>query len=217
MAQIASRSSASEVAVATIWWQRTNRQHDFTLEAGPSFCLGCHATRTGTRAAVAVGKAHRDCHGCHGDDPHAPTPAPPCGTCHADQARTAPPGHGACAQCHEPHAATLRPRATTCAGCHADRTGGVHRGVAGGCATCHRAHGPRGVASPPPCASCHPRAALPALHASAGHSTCADCHRSHGPVPSGDRASCLSCHKDQTGHEPAAARCTSCHPFGDAR
>lgn len=191
-----------------------HRPHQLTLAAGSSSCLGCHATRTGSRAAIVPGDAHRECAGCHGDDPHAPAASPPCAACHAAQGSTVPPGHAICTTCHEPHGATLRRRAASCTGCHADRAAGPHRAIDGGCARCHRPHGPGRVASPPPCASCHARSALPLLHASAGHALCSDCHRSHAPTPS-DRAACLRCHVDRRDHEPAAISCTGCHPFGD--
>lgn len=189
-----------------------HRPHAFTLTGGASFCLGCHATRTGSRPAIAVGNAHRECARCHGDDPHAPQAPPPCATCHVAQGSTVPRGHATCVACHEPHGATLRGRAATCTGCHADRTTGPHRDIEGGCARCHRPHGPGRVASPPPCASCHERAALPLLHASSGHQLCNSCHRSHAP-PASDRASCLRCHQELRDHQPDAASCTACHPF----
>jgi hypothetical protein len=192
-----------------------HRQHDFELTAGATFCLGCHATRVGPRAAIAVGDAHRDCTRCHGGDPHAPKAPPACGTCHADEADTAPDGHADCVRCHEPHGATRRRRAKTCTGCHADRDDGPHRGVDGGCRTCHRPHGPGGVASPPACTTCHDRP-LPRLHAERGHGTCSDCHQSHAPPPT-DPQTCRRCHTDRRDHEPDAASCLGCHLFGDGR
>jgi hypothetical protein len=194
-----------------------HEEHQFKLTARPALCLGCHAGRVGGSAAVATSTGHAECSNCHGTDPHDPATPPKCGTCHGDQAKSAPAGHATCTECHDQHAGKLRPRVATCTPCHADRLAGPHRGVDGGCVTCHRAHGPDGVASPPACATCHDRNGLPLMHQQKGHATCTDCHQPHAPPPSG-RDVCLRCHTDRRDHEPDSTSCTSCHPFtGESR
>lgn len=172
-------------------------------------CASCHAD-----LARDAGK-HAQCASCHVDT-HAPATAPPaCATCHKPEASSAPRGHAQCASCHSPHAPKKTP---ACATCHTGEAKTKHGALA--CATCHRPHGPRGIATPPSCASCHldRRGATPGpqpvkLHAAKGHADCATCHTSHEARPKDDRATCLACHKAQTNHEPAAARCATCHPF----
>jgi hypothetical protein len=189
-----------------------HRQHAFKRTFGASFCLGCHANRVGARPAVAPSQGHRDCGQCHQRDPHDPATPPACGTCHAEQASTAPAGHATCAKCHDVHAGTLRPNVATCVGCHADRKRGPHVNIPGGCERCHRPHAPGANAKPPSCATCHDRSKLPGMHAAQGHATCTSCHQPHGATFP-DRATCLGCHADRSTHEPTATSCIGCHTF----
>jgi hypothetical protein len=187
--------------------------HHFTRPAlEPGFCLGCHTTRAGRRAAIVVSAGHADCSACHDRTPHAPATAPPCATCHTDQATTAPAGHATCESCHEQHSGALLRGAASCTSCHPNARQGPHRDLDGGCNQCHRPHGPGGVPEPPACISCHQRSALPGAHLVAGHDTCTDCHASHG-TPRTDPASCRGCHGDLRDHEPQAASCIGCHVF----
>ncbi len=191
-------------------------------------CASCHLAIAG-----AVRSGHAACASCHVDASHAPraaltTSAVACAGCHAGEQRTAPAGHRRCVACHSPHDGAVRPEAA-CQNCHADRLRGhgaptsaapprpelaLRSHAARSCATCHRAHGPAGPAAPPACATCHQPAALPALHAATPrHQDCSTCHRAHEATGRGDRQTCLTCHQDRRQHEPAAPRCTACHPF----
>lgn len=194
----------------------------------PPSCQSCHVA-----ISRAVRPGHADCASCHVDASHAPraaltTSAVACASCHAGEQRTAPAGHQRCVTCHSPHDGAVRPEAA-CQNCHADRLRGhgappssspprhelaLRSHAALSCATCHRAHGPAGPGAPPACATCHQPTALPALHAATPrHQDCAACHRAHESAGRGDRATCLACHQDRRQHEPAAPRCTACHPF----
>jgi hypothetical protein len=192
--------------------QACHKPHDFTPPDRRTLCVGCHAREV---TLAATSKGHGDCSSCHGASTHAPAKAPACGTCHANEASSAPPGHQKCISCHEPHAGSVPPR-TVCTSCHANKAAGPHAAVPGGCATCHRAHGPHGVATPPACTTCHAHDRLPALHAVPAHADCATCHSSHDP-PRADRAACTStCHVDRRGHQPQAPVCSGCHVFRSA-
>jgi hypothetical protein len=169
----------------------------------------CHTRQV---AATKRTTGHRNCLECHENAPHGPAPPPACGTCHTEQAATAPGGHRDCSACHTAHDGGLRQK--TCTTCHVQRQDDRHARLRGGCATCHRPHGPKGVATPPVCTDCHTRSALPNLHRLPGHASCRDCHTQHGPPPAGRRADCLTCHAAQVDHEPAATACIGCHPFG---
>ncbi len=169
-------------------------------------CGACHTDEAGKAR-----KDHQNCVRCH--EPHGTQVKKSCAECHAAEASTAPTGHQPCMSCHDQHSTLVtRP----CEDCHADRAAGVHAPVPGGCLACHRPHGPDGKASPPVCTSCHDSTRLPLLHQVPAHQQCTTCHRSHGEQPNRKRASCVACHKDRTTHEPTAAMCFGCHPFGGA-
>jgi hypothetical protein len=63
--------------------------------------------------------------------------------------------------------------------------------------------------------TCHAPVQLRGLHRVPQHAACESCHLAHDAKPRGDRASCLVCHRDREHHEPTAATCTGCHPFGN--
>ncbi len=179
-------------------------------------CATCHAAQATASSHGAARAGHGSCTACHTGGPHAPATAPPaCATCHPVPAKTAPRGHQRCTDCHQSHAGDLRP-GTTCATCHRDQAARGH-GTRGACDSCHRPHGPGGPTSPPTCTSCHPADRRPGLHRGRGHDRCETCHTSHEQRPKSDRATCVTCHKDRVDHEPGAASCGACHPFGDGR
>jgi hypothetical protein len=63
--------------------------------------------------------------------------------------------------------------------------------------------------------TCHAPVQLRGLHRVPQHAACESCHLAHDAKPRGDRASCQVCHRDREHHEPTAATCTGCHPFGN--
>lgn len=168
-------------------------------------CTGCHVRQV---FQLTGHPGHSRCEGCH--EPHRPGRPVDCATCHTAQATTAPAGHADCSSCHEQH---TRGRRAACASCHAEKTATPHMAVVDGCLDCHRPHGPGGSPSPRNCQSCHDPTALPSLHRIEKHQSCTDCHGVHQPTVPG-RDVCLACHTEQIDHEPAAATCNGCHPFG---
>jgi hypothetical protein len=181
-------------------------------ESKLALCTDCHANES---ARVADNKGHHDCTVCHGTSTHQPAPAPPCSTCHTQEAASAPAGHQKCALCHEPHSGQRVQAAATCTSCHQNKTQVLHANLSTGCETCHRAHGPDGVAAPPACSTCHASNKLPALHAVPAHASCSECHSSH-TTPRSDRETCTAtCHQNRRDHQPQAAVCTGCHVFRD--
>jgi len=186
--------------------------HRFTAATAPA-CSTCHARETAA-AVTAGGHGHSDCKACH--QPHQPkAPRPACGSCHVEEAKTAPAGHADCQLCHEAHP-TSRSPAKACTTCHAQKKSGPHAAVA--CVNCHRPHGPDAPAGPagpadkPACSSCHAASTLGGMHAVSGHTTCESCHGAHKP-PSSSRETCLACHADRKDHEPTAPVCSGCHGF----
>jgi hypothetical protein len=190
-----------------------HKPHAFTASSAPA-CASCHAKETAAGIA-AGGRGHGECKACH--ETHAPKAArPSCGSCHDQEAKTAPAGHAQCLACHDAHPPSRTP-AATCTTCHAPKKMGPHGGVA--CSSCHRPHGPDAPAGPagpatrPDCTSCHAQTKLGGMHMVAGHSTCASCHGAH-KAASSSRATCLACHADRSAHEPTAVVCSGCHGFG---
>jgi hypothetical protein len=187
-----------------------HKPHAFPAVPAGQLCADCHA---GPTQLASENRGHRECRTCHGASAHQPQRAPPCATCHANEATTAPVGHQTCGSCHESHGGARLPVAATCVGCHAKKAAEQHASIRGGCETCHRAHGPNGVAAPPKCATCHQPPSLPALHAVPAHTDCGKCHTSHGP-PRADRETCTgTCHAGRKNHQPGAQVCSGCHVF----
>jgi hypothetical protein len=236
VAATASPGSAFPRALSPVTCSRchTKAKSDLAFHAGTTPCKDCHTPHTFTAASArpcsacharqneagiaAGGHGHAACKACH-ETHDAKAARPACGSCHAEEAKTAPSGHAQCLVCHDAHPPSRTPKAQ-CSTCHAPKKLGPHASVA--CSSCHRAHGPdapagpTGPASRPDCLSCHTPTKLGGMHTAAGHATCASCHAAHQP-PSSSRKTCLSCHADRKDHEPTAAVCSGCHGFAKGR
>lgn len=211
--------------------------HERAFHAGNLACIDCHqghdllmppdrrdtCKRCHDQQVVdAMGsQGHQDCDACHQGGPHSRPRSPgDCGSCHEEEKRTALAGHQDCNACHQTHSGE-RPKGQTCLTCHDTKAGGHHGAFEGECRTCHLPHTTRaeregaGLPSrvPPRCLTCHDVPALPGLHQRGEHQACRSCHGAHEKAPRDDRATCLDCHKALKDHEPAAQRCTGCHPF----
>jgi hypothetical protein len=211
-------SSGSPVHAPGVACSGCHKPHDFAAAPKPTLCATCHAREVSLTNKMhdarpaTVTSDHTTCASCHGASTHAPTAAPPCATCHAEEQKTAPTGHQACTSCHDAHSGETLPQAE-CKTCHAKEAASPHGALSSGCASCHRPHGPKGPDKAPACASCHAKPELPALHQVAAHGSCAGCHDSHGP-PRSDRATCTTgCHADRRQHHPEAPTCAGCHVF----
>jgi hypothetical protein len=136
-------------------------------------CKSCHNERFVEVARIKDVKGHKDCTGCHLNQPHgAPAEPKPCLSCHEKQ-KPLQAGHTECKSCHEHHSGAVE---KTCTECHAvPKLPALHAVKEHQeCAKCHAPHAPDPGRGPATCKSCH-KALKKETHETPP-TQCAGCH-----------------------------------------